>query len=211
MLQALADFSRLRNGPVATSILHSYYMTINFIQEYPVRDKTLCDDLIDLFNAHPERHVVGGAGTTVDASVKESTEIALSPGLDDTLMGRYIGHIRACTEKYMKTYEHAAAQLAIVDFPKLQMYQPGEGFYKYHWESSRFTARHRALAFMTYLNDVTDGGGTDFLYQEVTTKARKGTTLIWPCDFTHTHRGEVSETQQKYITTGWLSWTPQSA
>jgi hypothetical protein len=32
---------------------------------------------------------------------------------------------------------------------------------------------------MTYLNDV-DDGGTDFLYQKLTTPAKKGLTLIWP-------------------------------
>ena len=58
---------------------------------------------------------------------------------------------------------------------------------------------------MTYLNDVPDGG-TEFLYQNIKTKAQKGLTLIWPAHFTHTHRGIVSKTQPKYIITGWWSF-----
>ena len=57
---------------------------------------------------------------------------------------------------------------------------------------------------MTYLNDVEDGGGKEFKYQKLRFNAKKGTTLIWPPDFTHTHRGVISPTQEKYISTGWL-------
>jgi hypothetical protein len=59
---------------------------------------------------------------------------------------------------------------------------------------------------MTYLNDVTDGGGTEFFHQNITTTAVKGKTLIWPSDWTFTHRGQVSPTQDKYIITGWFSF-----
>ena len=61
------------------------------------------------------------------------------------------------------------------------------------------------LVFMTYLNDVLDGG-TEFKYQKLITKAKKGLTLIWPSDFTHTHKGQISNTSEKYIITGWFSY-----
>ena len=64
---------------------------------------------------------------------------------------------------------------------------------------------NRILVFMTYLNDVKDGG-TEFLYQKLTTPAKKGLTLIWPTDFTHTHRGVISQTKEKYIATGWYAY-----
>ena len=64
------------------------------------------------------------------------------------------------------------------------------------------------LVFMTYLNDVEDGG-TFFKYQNIKTKAKKGTTLIWPTDFTHTHKGEISTKSHKYILTGWLGFIPK--
>ena len=56
---------------------------------------------------------------------------------------------------------------------------------------------------MTYLNDVPDGG-TEFYYQETTTKAKKGDTVIWPTEWTHTHKSQVSKKHEKYIATGWL-------
>ena len=43
-------------------------------------------------------------------------------------------------------------------------------------------------------------------YQNLRVSAKKGTTLIWPTDFTHTHRSQISPTQEKYIATGWYEF-----
>ena len=57
---------------------------------------------------------------------------------------------------------------------------------------------------MLYLNTVTDEGGTEFPFQDITTPAIKGGLVIWPADFTHPHKGIISNTQEKYIATGWV-------
>jgi hypothetical protein len=56
------------------------------------------------------------------------------------------------------------------------------------------------------LNDVHDAGETEFLLQKVKAKPTKGLSLIWPSDWTHTHRGIVSPTEEKYIITGWFDF-----
>ena len=58
---------------------------------------------------------------------------------------------------------------------------------------------------MTYLNDV-DDGGTEFLYQKITIPAKKGLTIVWPTQWTHTHRGQISHTKEKRIITGWYNF-----
>ena len=45
-----------------------------------------------------------------------------------------------------------------------------------------------------------------FKYQNITAPCKKGLTLIWPTDFTHTHSGQISETHEKYIITGWFGY-----
>ena len=64
----------------------------------------------------------------------------------------------------------------------------------------------RILAWMIYLNDVTDGGHTAFPTQNKKFQPRRGDVLIWPAYFTHPHRGIVSKTQTKYIITGWYNF-----
>ena len=58
---------------------------------------------------------------------------------------------------------------------------------------------------MTYLNDV-GKSGTEFLYQNIKVPAKKGLTLIWPTDWTHTHRGIISKNKEKTIVTGWFNF-----
>ena len=57
---------------------------------------------------------------------------------------------------------------------------------------------------MTYLNTVPNAG-TEWLYQNYKTEAIKGLSVIWPSSFTHTHRGIISNDNEKYIITGWLN------
>ena len=83
----------------------------------------------------------------------------------------------------------------------IQWYKPGEGFKKFHHEMIPHRGRH--LVFQTFLNTIKDAGETEFHYQDYKCEAIKGKTLIWPPDWTHTHRGIVSETEDKYVITGW--------
>jgi hypothetical protein len=89
----------------------------------------------------------------------------------------------------------------------VQHYLPGKHYSAWHCENNGEPLfRYRHLAFMTYLNDVTDGGETEFLYQTTKVRPEKGLTLIWPAHWTHTHRGLPSPTQDKYVTTGWYEF-----
>jgi len=89
----------------------------------------------------------------------------------------------------------------------IQKYEPGEGYFCWHTERTLPLVEtvDRALVFMTYLNDVPDGG-TKFFHQGITTPAKKGLTLIWPVDWTHVHAGQITEKSEKYIITGWINY-----
>ncbi len=79
------------------------------------------------------------------------------------------------------------------------------GFKKWHSERSNFQNQSRQLVFMTYLNSLSEGGETEFFYQKVKIKPTKGLTLLWPSDFTHTHRGVPATNDTKIIATGWIT------
>jgi len=94
-----------------------------------------------------------------------------------------------------------------------QKYQQGKGNYNY-WHSEIYPqtgnndALHRVLLFLIYLNDVEDGGETDFYYQDKSIKPKAGTMVIAPCGFTHTHRGNVPKSNDKYVLTSWVLFNP---
>ena len=89
---------------------------------------------------------------------------------------------------------------------KIQKTKVGEGYHFWHCENAAMRERNRILAFMVYLNDVTEGGETEFLYQKCRFKPEKNTLLVWPSQFTHVHRGNPPLSNDKYIITGWVEY-----
>jgi hypothetical protein len=91
----------------------------------------------------------------------------------------------------------------------VQKYLKASGGY-HHWHSEIYPQNetcdtlHRVLLFQFYLNDVAEGGETEFLYQDRKVEARKGRLIIAPAGFTHTHKGHVARSGDKYIATSWI-------
>lgn len=93
----------------------------------------------------------------------------------------------------------------------LQHYKQQKGGYFYyhsefypHPNDPGQDSLHRVLLWMFYLNDVDNGGETEFYYQQKSIKPKQGTLVIAPAFFTHTHRGNKPESGDKYILTSWL-------
>lgn len=183
----------------------------NFILSDYIEDITICDDIIEWFEN--EAKTTDGCLTCNGENFynydrKKSTDAKLQDNKE--LCDRYFSQLKKITNKYIQEYHfcNENSAFAIIQSINVQKYKPAEGFFAWHSErASRFepdSSRH--LVFMTYLNDVTDGGETEFYYQQVKMKPKKGLTLIWPADWTHTHRGISSPTQEKYIVTGWYNY-----
>ncbi len=93
----------------------------------------------------------------------------------------------------------------------VQRYLQNQGGY-FHWHSELCPGRsdpdcdqlHRMLFFMYYLNDVDKGGHTEFFYQKKKIKPAAGRLVIAPAGFTHTHRGNMPNSGDKYIVTSWI-------
>jgi len=190
---------------------------MQFISEFQV-DHAICDSIIELHNVATEKGLVsrGKLGVhgdyKVDTSLKDSYDLGLIAVPDDLAIKYRIPEFYQLLKKHFDEYveQHPILQrlgaLELGESPIIQHYKPGGGFKFEHFERADIMTSRRALVWMMYLNDVTDKGGTHFVYQNFTATPQKGKLLIWPTDFTHTHKGVVSPTQDKYIITGWLSF-----
>lgn len=111
--------------------------------------------------------------------------------------------------------QHLLASIYRLDGINLQHYRQAEGGY-HHWHSEHFPhptdphqhSLHRVLLWLLYLNDVEDGGETEFFYQGAKLKPKKGSLVLAPCGFTHTHRGNVPRSGDKYVLTSWVLYRP---
>lgn len=71
-------------------------------------------------------------------------------------------------------------------------------------KKSLLLPQNRVFAWMIYLNDIKQGGGTEFIYQDIITIPRAGDFYIWPAGVSHMHRGENAPFEKKYTITGWF-------
>jgi prolyl 4-hydroxylase len=192
---------------------HDSNNDMDFIAGWYMDDTTLCDDIIEYYKDHPKLGYTPVVFTNdgwvpVDKNIKESIDAGFEL-FSEELRDRYVIHLQQCLVNYCGLYEYAnlVERFSVVENPNFQHYNPPTGGYKqWHAEVNGKNNANRHLVFMTYLNDVEEGGGTEFFYQNKTIKAEKGLTLIWAAHWTHTHRGIVAPNEDKYIITGWFSY-----
>ena len=185
-------------------------------------DKTVCDNLISYFEKckYKEEGKVGSSNSLdskappplsddIVPNVKKSTDLGIQFINKDKEPNDYIDELNKVLELYKLKYKYCnegQGRWTLVENWNIQRYMPGEGFYGFHTERIGMDTSDRHLVFMTYLNDVNDGGETEFYHQKLKIKPKKGLTIIWPAGFTHVHRGITSNTETKYITTGWYGY-----
>ena len=206
----------INNGPVPVLLTKNTHPS--FIGSWILDDLSICDRLIDYVEdkkakkrGEVNRGVVGHQGSGkigIDKKTKDSFERSLS--FEHKVCCDYSIELQKCLNLYLKDYPFADKVAAFndgVEQGNVQKYPKGGGFFKFHTERASLLYGNRHLVYMTYLNDVTEGGETEFAHQKLKVKPQKGLTLIWPCDWTHYHRGIPSQTQVKYIATGWYCYS----
>lgn len=112
--------------------------------------------------------------------------------------------IGMCLEKYLNKYEQLLHYRYQQVYLNVQRTLPQQGYHAWHDERGSMGTNRRVLATMMYLNNVDDGGETEFLYQSKRYQPKRGRVLLWPAGFTHTHRGNPPLSGEKYIATSWL-------
>tara|TARA_R110001592_G_scaffold8441_1_gene46258 strand:- start:3392 stop:4009 length:618 start_codon:yes stop_codon:yes gene_type:complete len=185
----------------------------------------LCKKFINTFNKSED--TFEGITSNIEYSKinrsKKSTDITFNPSFKDhpqwgELLKPMIFLLKQQVKNYQSKYFKIKdekrkeitsvvpdSHLKIDPYFNMQYYKPGEGFYGWHSERSCIKNTTRILTWMFFLNNVTDGGGTQFYHQNHTEPAEQGKIVIFSSDYFHTHRGEVSKTQDKYILTGWVN------
>ena len=175
-------------------------------------DESICDEVIDFYREDNYFPVTPGLSSSgqVNTKQKESLDKSISHVTKDPRLVSYFDAlsevIKLYTEKYI--WCDITESWTIVENVNIQWYPPNGGFKVFHFErNGKLVSMNRHLVFMTYLNDVTDAGETEFYYQKLKVQPQKGLTLVWPVDWKHTHRGIPSPTQEKIIITGWYSFS----
>ena len=186
-----------------------------------VKDNVLtpkeCERLIKLFHINHGEFTPGVTQGSYDANKawKDSTDWCKSFNTEDACDLILKEKLLELTDEYIEQHPGVANvgdEWSLDHKYNIQMYQPGGGFKGWHceqggWEDypDSVSGTNRILVWMIYLNDVPDGG-TMSLEQETIIEAVAGRAVICPAYWTHTHKSQISETQKKYIATGWYKF-----
>lgn len=182
----------------------------HFIGSWNIEPLSLCDELINFFEAHQDNQTQGQTAEGLNAESKNSTDLTIRPCdlelPDHKPIHDYIDALYACYQDYLEQWPFLKSIIPRVEISSfnIQRYNPGEHFMAVHSERINLGTAHRVLAWMSYLNDVDDGGSTHFVHQNLDVQPQQGKTLIWPAEWTHAHRGNVVNSGVKYIVTGWI-------
>lgn len=188
----------------------------HFIREFQMPDAYKCQKVIDWFEKNTDLQHEGATTanyvnkTPPDKTKKDSTDISL------TFENAYaipefvapLNFLWECAENYMTQFPQVANMFFRGLELNVQKYTaPDGGYHIFHHERGAKAETHRCLVWMMYLNTIEDKGETEFLYFHKKVKPVQGKVVIWPTDFTHTHRGIASPSEDKYIITGWYYFT----
>ena len=125
-------------------------------------------------------------------------------------LGIFWDGLQNCFDLYTDEYDVLKTKELTCTSVKMQKTMPGGGYHSWHHEQTGVINQSgRCLVYTVYLNtlDKDAAGETEFLYQRLRVKPKKGSVAIWPAGFTHTHRGNVVHgNDAKYIITGWFHY-----
>lgn len=177
----------------------------SFIYEFPqVLTPEFCAEVIEKFEADPNKEVgLFGQGTH-DPSFKSSTDLTgISNRPDWQEQGQVFLNSVADTYSWFQEFVGKEDQF---DYPgcRIQRTEPGQK-YEYHVDIGPVPGIiNRMLALIWYLNDVEEGGETEFLHQRIKVRPEVGKLVVFPPQWTHPHRGVTPVSGTKYICTTWL-------
>jgi hypothetical protein len=82
---------------------------------------------------------------------------------------------------------------------KIQHYEKNQGKYQSHFDVNGIETWNRFLGVIFYLNDVEEGGETNFPDIEYSVKPKRGRMLFFPCQYPLRHEGLIPISNDKYI------------
>lgn len=179
---------------------------------YPdVLSPELCQEIIDQFEKDP-RKFPGRVGGGYQPGVKQSLDLAVDPSCPkwqrlDQEMFKALHHSFNLYCDDCPQMSYILRENLIIDSGyQIQRYMPNTGDqFKWHIDSGG-TSSDRILAAIIYLNDVEEGGETEFDLggKKALIKPERGSILWFPPTFMYPHRGLPTISGPKYIVTTFM-------
>ena len=166
--------------------------------------KSFCDNVIQKFELD-DRKRQGQVGSGVRLDIKRSCDLSITGKEDwESYDQAFFKSLNDALKEYLRFIPEEYIQFkALGRFEddtgyQIQKTQPGD-YYIWHHDQTKT----RLVTFIWYLNDVKDGGYTEFI-DGTRIQPEVGKLIIFPATWDFLHRGVSPKTETKYICTGWV-------
>lgn len=185
----------------------------------------VCDSIIDYFESHTKEHhdgVVTDQFNNVRVAIQKKDTIDLNKSIihvsNDSnwypIQKILINKIRESVNEYSEFidpnndvyfFKEKFAKKCHLQTFLMQKYIKNKGKFTYHndFGYSMYNRNYRLLNYLWYLNDVSEGGETEF-FGDFTIKPEKGKLVIFPSEWFFPHTGKMPISNDKYIISGWI-------
>jgi len=191
---------------------NEFTRTLIYEQKYSIPD-LLCDDIIEMFEGEKDKHSPGLTLSGVKPHIKNTMDMNI-PKNDpkwQKIEKLLYKELSKAVEIYIKQIRSVITEYEVldgemsVDVFMIQKYIKQEGKYIYHNDSNVDYESHkyRIITFLWYLNDVEEGGETEF-FGEYKIKPERGKLVLFPATWCFPHRGCMPISSDKYIITNWF-------
>jgi len=180
-----------------------------------------CDELVSLFEKHPEYTFEGHSGSGLNDHIKKTTDLNMIdiPHLMEDYGYKVFEGFNTVVEELLENLpfqpkfnavEQVFTQGTNYTTCQLQKYDKGLGHYNaYHFETDSYQTTPRLFVFILYLNNVEEGGETELMYENKLIKPKKGRVICHPATFPFVHKGHMPLSSDKYILTTWLEYSEE--
>jgi len=165
-----------------------------------------CAQMVESFNRMSAFQVPNGRGHKRGFDASAWTELNISPLADAGFKGFFIKQI----DDHLRLYnERLGLTLPVPNRPRIEdirikRYRAGtEEQFEPHFDSMDDKA-NRYLVFLWYLNDVAEGGETEFCNLGIRVAPRAGRLLMFPPYWMFQHAGLAPRSNDKYIVSTYL-------
>lgn len=177
-------------------------------------DTSTCQEIINAFENSPDKFdgkVRSVEGVVTDTETLKCTSVGITSNpslqhIDKTISNSLSKYIVSYVQETNKMYGLDAINPTVQDTGyKVTKYNPGDGWFGWHHDMCAYdNGQIRVAGIIIYLNDVTEGGETEFKFGNII-KPKMGRVAIFPASWQYVHRGRIPTSNEKYIITSFIT------
>jgi hypothetical protein len=167
----------------------------------------LCEQLISLFENNPELHQRFDLNKTPNFTQLNFTQHS---SIDTALHNKVVDHLIAAVQVYRKNVPETFFWKPGFSFEQVRIKKylnDGNDLFDTHVDASSSETMKRFFAFFWYLNDVDEGGETEFLNLDLKVKPKAGRLVMFPPMWMYPHKGHPPISNNKYLLSTYLHFS----